>query len=377
MRSQSVKNINNIFILIMMLIIILDPANKIFKLKEIMMIISFIPAIILLKKNGSIKKIYIVLILLYFLIPNFYAGSLRLTTNNEFSIIFYRSYLLGGFFSVFLLNLNYINKEKLIKYLTNILFIYSIIYSFLIINFNFNIFNINEYIYNYSLEKENLMVGFYLLKNYRIYTIFYKTCPILVLYYSYLLYYKNKRSILILFILIMSGTAANLLSAILITSFYILSKILKKWNLINRLILFSILSISGILLMKNVLFSSQDIGNSIKYGHLTSYIKFWTKNINEFLLGSGLGSGIYTYGRNAIEYNTELTYFEIIRIYGLILGIIMIALLIYPLLKLIKNKRMEWLFISYLSYLFIGGTNPLILGSTGALVLMVVYRLIN
>ena len=101
----------------------------------------------------------------------------------------------------------------------------------------------------------------------------------------------------------------------------------------------------------------------------------WKLHYNEFLFGSGIGSGFYSSGRDQIVYTTELTYLEIIRLYGIVVVSSMIIILIYPLKKLMNTGKNEWLFISYLAYLFVGGTNPLIIGSTGALVIILTYRL--
>lgn len=377
MLKNKLSKLNEFCIIIIISIILIDPTNRIFKIKELALLLSCSVSLIFLfnKNKFDIKVIY--LFILYFLIPNLYGTEILLYNNPQyFDINYWRTYFLGALFGLFLFNLNFIDKTKLLKYFFKILWIYSLIYMFLIINFNLNIFKINQMLYEFSLNKENFMASFQYMKNYKILTIFYKTSPILIIYYSYLLYHKNKKWIFILFILLMSGTAANVLASILVTIFFWISKLLKNLSIKVRFILFIVLSFIGMILFKSIIFSKSDIGNSIKYGHLISYIEFWGNNFNKFITGLGLGSGLYSIGRSAVVFDIELTYLEMIKLYGLPIGLGMLCIWGYPLLKLINKRSMEWLFISYLGYFLIGGTNPLLLGSTGAIVLMIVYRLV-
>lgn len=358
-------------------IIIIDPANKIFKLKGIALLISLFAGLYLLMKIKKTKKEYINLLIFYFLLPNLYAGVIGLKNINfYFSEGYYTTNLFGSLFGLFILSLNHIKKQEFLRFFLKLMKIYSIFYLVIIVVFHIDLLNLNNLIYKYSLEKENMMISLnQIILGYKQYNIFYKTCPILVLYFSYLIYNKDLFSVIILFILLISGTAANILACLLILLFWILSIFLKKSNINKRIILFILICLLGILFFKDFIFSGEDKGNSIKYGHLIGYIEFWSMNTKDFLLGSGLGSGFYSFGKNRILFNTELTYFEIIKNYGVVISGFIFLFLIQPLLKLIKIKKLEWLFISYLAYLFIGGTNPLILGSTGALILMLVYKL--
>ena len=368
--------LNKYMVILLSGIILIDPANKIFGLKEIIFVISSSILFLLFIKYG-VKKKYLYVVLSYFIIPNLYSA-IMVTLNNAayFSIGYYNTYFFGSFFGFFLLNLSFIEKEDLKIIFLKIMKCYSIIYLMVIIFFYLNLFGFNEKIYQFSIEKENMMISFFHFKTYRMYQIFYKTSPVLVLYYSYLLYNKKIiMTIIIAFLLIVSGTAANLLSLFMITVFYLISRILRKKSIKRRIFLFGIIGVISLFILKNRLFYSDDLGNSIKLGHLHSYLNYWKYNFNKFLFGSGIGSGFFSKGRESIVCNTELSYLELIRLYGVFIASYLVMVLIFPLKRLIINKEKEWLFIGYLAYLGIGGTNPFILGSTGAFVLMVVYRL--
>lgn len=361
-------------IFIFILVLLLDPTNQIIKLKEELLFILTIQFLLFYKK---IKKKYLIIFLLYYLIPNIYASMTSFFNNIPYNFDVMKTALLGGLIGIFLIILSPVDKEDLLKITIKSLKIYSIIYLIIVVAYLICPLEIKTKIYEYSMNYKNMMIAPQIVFGY-LPMIFYKTSPVLIIYFSYLLYnQKYKFSILIGFLLIMSGTAANLLSMILVICFYLVALILKNLTIESRIIIFGILSIIGIFLLYEIIFSSKDAGNTIKYKDLLGYLKFWTENIEKLIFGSGLGSSFYSYGRDEIVYATEMTYFEIIRIYGIILSSIIVAVLLYPLTKLIKNKNLEWLFISYLAYLFIGGTNPLIMSSTGSLVLILVYKLID
>lgn len=380
------KKINIFFVFLMIFIVVLDPANQIFKLKQVLLFLSLIAPVFLLLKRIPIKKEYVLVILFYFILPNFYSATTGLIFADftNFSKEHYMTYLFGSFFGFFLLALNYINKKKLLKIFLIVLAIYSCLYFLLIVSFNLRLINynaslvvnnLNRDIYSFLYNKGVLMANIKQIGNYKIINLFYKTCPILVLYFSYLLYHKKFFSIIVATILLISGTSANILGTLLVISFYFLSRVLKKIDTNSRILIFAVTTILFFFVSKELFFSSTKDGNIIKVGHILGYLKLWSEGIEKFILGSGLGSGFYTFGLEKVVYNAEVTYFEIIRLYGIVIGSIIILILFYPLIKLIKNKEMEWLFIGYVAYLFIGGTNPLILGSTGAVVVMITYRL--
>ena len=361
--------------LLLLIVVMLDPANKIFKLKEVLSAILTIIGLILFSKY-KIKKKYFYVIVSYFFIPNLYSAFIVLIyKSHNFSFIYYKTYLLGSFFGLYLLNLNFIDKEELKIMFFKIMKFYSFLYLFIVIIYYTDTLGLSESIYQFTIEKKNMMISTIVLKDYSLYRMFYKTSPILLFYYSYLIYNRKIMSLLVGILLIISGTGANVLSLLLITLFYLLSLIVKRKKLKNRIIIFSLIGIGLIFLFKNELFSLNDKGNSIKYEHWISYLNHWKLHYNEFLFGSGIGSGFYSSGRDQIVYTTELTYLEIIRLYGIVVVSSMVIILIYPLKKLMNTGKNEWLFISYLAYLFVGGTNPLIIGSTGALVIILTYRL--
>ena len=72
--------------------------------------------------------------------------------------------------------------------------------------------------------------------------------------------------------------------------------------------------------------SNKDGTLSDKIGFISDYNNLWSQKPYLFFFGQGFGGGIVTELRG-LTYNLEVTYFEIIRTYGLI-GLVIFLLLI-------------------------------------------------
>jgi len=230
----------------------------------------------------------------------------------------------------------------------------------------------------------------YALRNfggYPVLQMFYKTSPLLVFPLSYylfqiliqgnvkLLFLKLTILLSIIVTLFLSGTRANIVSLALIILFYLSYYIYKKSRIVFVVLtgLYTLLAIYGLSIIGGILFNATEISNLVKFGHYISYIEHFSDHIGQFIFGNGLGSSFYSYGINRITNVTELTYLELIRIWGMPISIIFLLVLLTPILYEIKAKQFSHLFIAYIAYLFIAGTNPLLLSSTGMIVFVYVF----
>ena len=143
-----------------------------------------------------------------------------------------------------------------------------------------------------------------------------------------------------------------------------------------------ILSSVAVILLSAVLFSHPDIiqgmldpdetSNAYKLSFFKDYLSLFA-DPHVFLFGQGLGSYFDTSMRGYVSL-TELTYFEFIRRFGILLSVIVFIMLLYPLSKLLIRTYhpVHYIFISYLIYLIMCYSNPLLMSSTGMLVLSIV-----
>ena len=245
-------------------------------------------------------------------------------------------------------------------------------------------------LYKYFVIDKQVMV--YALRNYGQTTflmIFYKTSPLLVFplsYYLYRLLIVRQRKYLFLNSLLLvltaltlyfSGTRANLISLIFIIVFYLGYAIYRKskiWFLF--FIAFGILIAFSLLpSIVTTFFSKQEVSNVKKLEHLFSYFNYFNHHLLSLLFGQGIGGIFYASGLHRFINESELTYLELIRIWGGIIAFIFVVIILLPLFVQIKTKRLSHVFIAYLAYLFIVGTNPLLLSSTGMLMLVYVFSI--
>ncbi len=119
--------------------------------------------------------------------------------------------------------------------------------------------------------------------------------------------------------------------------------------------------------------------NDMKYAHLTSYMNLFREHPEYLVLGQGPGTSFYTSGFGRMTTQTEWSYIEIVRNYG-ISSIIILFIFIYPVIKLFKYRKDNYylgVLVVCVIYLFIAGTNPLLMTSTGSFVLLCAYSELN
>ena len=111
---------------------------------------------------------------------------------------------------------------------------------------------------------------------------------------------------------------------------------------------------------------------------LDDYSKLFSDPIT-LLFGQGLGAYHFWEGRGSYYFVTELTYFEIIRNFGLFGGTLMFALLLYPIVHafvLDRRFKEKAVVTGYAAYLVMCFSNPNLFSSMGTLILSVILATI-
>lgn len=148
----------------------------------------------------------------------------------------------------------------------------------------------------------------------------------------------------------------------------------KKFILSGTIILLCILCIYNLGEIKSM-FSFNEPSNSFKLNFIKDYLILFS-DTKILLFGQGLGSYFYSSGRGYVSLS-ELTYFDFIRSFGLILSIPLFVLILYPLskLRLKEYHSLHYIFLAYLFYLIMSFSNPLFVSSSGMLLLtLVLYK---
>ena len=97
--------------------------------------------------------------------------------------------------------------------------------------------------------------------------------------------------------------------------------------------------------------------------------------------GAGLGSQFFAKGRNMMQTYTELSYMDILRMYGLPVGLCFIFLFFAPFFWLWRyyprSQFLKRYSQGYVLFLILSGTNPLLLGSIGLTALSMFMAIVN
>ena len=206
--------------------------------------------------------------------------------------------------------------------------------------------------------------------------IFFRTSPVLLISSSFYYYKLIKHPKIKYFSLLVLQGIAILMSAsrglYLFTylSFLVIS--LQQWKYSRFRLFFLILLFIGIqgcvfLFSSTNMFDVSETSNSIKINHIKSFIDLVDRNPSVLLWGNGTGSVYYTSGFNGYYFQTEVTFIDMIRYFGVPVTLLLLFIIIVPMR--FKNPMN----IPFIMYFLDATTNPLIFCSTGMLVISVYF----
>jgi len=239
----------------------------------------------------------------------------------------------------------------------------------------FSIYNFGRYFGVFYLDDRNYGSGL------RLTQIYFASSPMLVIsiaYYYHKARFSEKKKIFydaIVFLnviaMFIAGTRNNMIVSLLLplTLYFIYTK--------NRALSAAIISVVVVLVVAffhseiEVLFDPSEVSNSIKLALIQDYLAIFSDPL-DLMFGQGLGAYYYWTAKGAYYYVTELTFFEIIRNFGVILGGGMILLLMYPIIyTYVINKKYteKHIIIAYMFYLIMCFSNPNLFSSMGMLIL--------
>lgn len=175
--------------------------------------------------------------------------------------------------------------------------------------------------------------------------------------------------------LMMAGSRNNMFAAVfLLPTLYII---------FGRQKLFSLALASCLITVLVSLFTDElasfvdpnEVGNNVKLGYLSDYGAIFSDFPNLFF-GQGLGA-YHDFSKLSDPYFvTELTYLEVFRNFGLLLGLVILLMLLYPVVQTFKldNSALleKYIAVAYSFYLVMCFTNPNLFSSMGILILCVV-----
>lgn len=207
------------------------------------------------------------------------------------------------------------------------------------------------------------------------YSIFYKSCPLIIVTYGYFI--KNKKYLLcipLLVSMLACGTRANFLMVVFITAAIpvLCSEKRSRKMLMGLIVLgvaiYLIPNIYDRMITLNAL--KYDRSESIKISDVKTIFESVKNSFLNLLFGTGVGSSFYS-ARGHMMTTFEMSYVDYFRQVGAVGFSVFIVFIIKPIRYLYKYER--WLFISYVGYLAISFTNPLLVTSTSFMLYLIVY----
>lgn len=360
---------------------IIDPANKLLGLKTISFVLFVVSSI----PFATYKKVYVIL---FFLAMYFFTSALQILIPTTTVDLNYQFFTLKSFlYLVILLFVNENNYIKIFKYFYYTVFVLAIALSSIwVIILVFPALELPIYAFLQNIDCSVVHRSFLGLKftgiNYgvgllTIITLAYSLYKIIIggakKYYFH--------SILFALCLFISSTRANILATILILGFsFILFEYTKK-NILGAVFIFTIGVFAFLLLFFALLSEKTESSMAVKSLHLVSYNELFSTNpIRYLLIGDGPGALFYSKGFGKIVPQTEWTYLDLIRNYGLINMITIVCIFLFPLLKV--HNRYNSLFFTimgfgYIVFLVVSGTNPYLINSVGFTALAVITYVSN
>ncbi|TDH23327.1 hypothetical protein EXU57_17800 [Segetibacter sp. 3557_3] len=372
-------------------VLLMDPADRIFRLK--LPLFALIFGLWLLEKivtnKIKTKKDSLILILVYFLIS--VTGIFVALVQNNFAD---QGFAFGFLKSLVVLVLLFLIDDYGLR-IDTILIRASIVLPIMTVGVFFVfLYGSGAFIHQVFLffAEENGAAAFSLRNFYgfELSMFFFKTSPLLVFpmgYYTHKLM-KGEKPVLNTFLvvtflitMILSGTRANILSAFLILIIIVFLGLAKKRNKFPLLLASMVMVYLVSLFISRATFAKADVSQQAKTEHLDAYVQLFNNNPEYLIWGQGLGSVFYSRGFSNYVPQSELTYIDLIRMFGIPLGLVFILFTFYPVFSLLqllrRNKEVFYSLISFTAYLFIAGTNPLLISSTGMLAILAVFSTIN
>lgn len=369
-----------ILVTLLLILIMVDPVGSLFHAKESLFIVVIFSYVCCFCRGSCLgfspKALYLSLFVMFLPFYGIFIAQLR----NSFLMPEYAGGQLKSFLFVLLLPVfSIFRKDWLIKLIARIgLIIVGIIFFCYALAFINPLFF--ERVYDFLVwEKKIALISMRDIMGFPILAIFYKTSPIIFFSLAYYIYQKSKISKLLalccFFALFFTGSRVPMLGAL----FIILFPLVKRIPNINVRLYLGLVGLLLIIFLVYLFAGEKDeVSNVVKYANFSSYIESWSDPFT-FIGGKGLGSVFYALGRNQYVTHSELTYFDLLRIYGFPLATCFMIAVFLPCLYVFKrggDSEKKHFFIAYFCYMVLAGTNPLLISSTGMCIFCLGWSLI-
>lgn len=213
------------------------------------------------------------------------------------------------------------------------------------------------------------------------YRLYLKTSPMICLAMPYCLKKKRFISFVGVFVaMFISGTRANQIVGLLSVGCSLAlirdKSVTKTIRCLIMLVIMSVFLAEGSLIEYfKEYFTDKAWSDDVREATKSVILQGWKENPLNFFIGTGYTSAIFDPTRKEMMPIVENSYWNLLRQIGLLPFIMMMGMYLYPIVKLVLEKR-EWAYASvYVGYLAICYNDPLLYSTTGMMVLLYMYYL--
>lgn len=240
----------------------------------------------------------------------------------------------------------------------------------------------NELLNFYNLNE----LGFYGTRNFgglQMFMLHHRSSPFLLIPLSlfFMDYLRLKKLTSLFFIAVILTaivcSASRALVAMALISLSVLYFFNKSFSIRLMLIMLTIpilIFCVGYLTNETSVLSSDEKSNSIKIGHLISFVS--VVDWKMLMFGQGLGAYFFTEGYAAVVSQTEITWMDSIRFFGLPLSIVLLAIIFFPARYIPLGSNGSSSRVVMFLYIIMSMSNPVLFNSFGFLVVLWYWSII-
>ncbi|WP_339475884.1 hypothetical protein [Pseudomonas fluorescens] len=223
-------------------------------------------------------------------------------------------------------------------------------------------------------------LGFYGVRNFgglQMFMLHHRSTPFLLVPLSlFFIDFLNRKKISALFFVVVIliaivCSASRALMVMALVSLSILYFSHKNWSMRLLMIIVSVPLVAFALYFlasETSMFSSSEQSNSIKIGHLNSF--FGVIDWDMLLFGKGLGAYFFTEGYGEVVSQTEITWMDSVRFFGLPLSALLFLVLLFPARNIPRDSVSASSRLIMILYLIMSMSNPVLFNSFGFLVVL-------
>ena len=337
------------------LIVMIDPTNKLFHVKEIVFVLLMGLTIFLRRMRFLKDVVYFYGALLLLALSSVCLGAIFYGTDVMATIPYFKALMFG----LVILPLSKVPVQRIVEINYWVGLTLSIMISVLLLSYFFGVFNFSGLIERMR-ETETIMVAWRGLLGMQVPMFFYKTMPFCFFALIYAL--RNKKwipAIIIMAPIVYGGSRTPMLMALAIIAYLLYDRKSKYLRLF-----IGVVAVCALVFLVSMLVSPSysDGGDQIKGGVASYLIE------HASLVSHGVGAEYWDPERSKWTTTTEMTYFEMLYQYGWLLFPLVLYIFFEPFFVMFKRQNgvlVKDFAVAYLLYLVNAGTNPLLINSTG------------